>query len=184
MRALICLIFLCFSLCHFGQVISFSISVNALPTCSTCCDGGLCVSPPSGGCNGPYTYSWSAGNTGPTACSPGMYCYNTTYTICVYDNCDTTCKAFTFPPYTGIAELSENSPFFVYPNPVNEVLFIGSKDSHANFVEANFIDILGNKIPCSIKIDKINTSFLAPGCYTLQLKSETGSFYHYKFLKE
>ena len=169
----------------FGQApITFSINIASLPTCSTCCDGGLCVTPPSGGCNGSYTYSWGPGYTGPTGCSPGIYCNNMTYTVCVFDFCDTACKVFTFPPYTGIEELSGNSPFFIYPNPANEMLSIGSKTSKDIFIEATFIDILGNKIPAPYKQEKINTSFLAPGRYTLQLKSEAGAYYHYKFLKE
>lgn len=180
----ILIIFYLLPLTNFAQPpVSFTVNITSLPTCSTCCDGQACVSLPTGGCNGPYTYSWSTSNVGPIACE-GSFCYNTTYFVKVYDICDTTKKFFTFPVYTVIKENKKTSPLKIFPNPVTNILNILEVDDEFINSEIVILNIFGQAISTMSYTNKIDLSKLTQNLYYLKIITKDNKVYHSKFIKK
>ena len=76
---------------------------------------------------------------------------------------------------TGITELTSTNPFSVYPNPVNDDLFIKVSDSYVGTSYVEIFDAIGKLIisePVTSNIKMISMSTKAEGMYTIKLISE------------
>ena len=175
-----------FSLISVAQTpISYTVNITSLPTCSTCCNGAVCVTLPTGGCNGPYTYSFSSSSVGPNACA-NNFCYNTTYSVKVFDVCDTTTKNFTFPVFTSISEHIKVNDLQIYPNPTNEKLTIAFQNFTQTNTQVYVLNSFGQYIKqfnLSVQINEINVNELNSGIYLLYINSN-GTQKLFKFIKQ
>lgn len=94
----------------------------------------------------------------------------------------TLCARFNYapePPINRTATISQVSPVAVYPNPVQDILFVEAKDIEA--VRAT--DILGRTTKIDANNNSLNVSGLAPGVYTLTIKA-AGKTYHTRVVKQ
>jgi hypothetical protein len=78
------------------------------------------------------------------------------------------------------------SPFPVFPNPVNDVLFFDASQFQFNNNTVEIMDVSGRNLSFNTQIDAtkgtINVSALSPGVYWLNIQSEQGTF-SARFLK-
>ncbi len=76
---------------------------------------------------------------------------------------------------TGITEITSANPFSVYPNPVNDDLFIKVSDSYVGTAHIEIYDAIGKLIvsePVTSNIKMISMTSKAEGMYTIKLISE------------
>jgi hypothetical protein len=140
-------------------------------SCETCCDG-IAVANVSGG-NGPYTYSWSDGETTDTATGlcPGKYI------VCVTDvNGCTSCDTIQMD-ITGISFSQENNFISIYPNPANDKIYFPLSEN------VEVINLSGEIILERKNCSGVNVAELANGIYFLNLISGDGNVLHGKFIK-
>ena len=146
-------------------------------SCSTCCDGGIVLTPTGGTAPYNYTLNDSLGNS---IFPPYSNLCPSTYNWCVTDangciTCDT--LVLSFP--TSIINNNIVTDFSIYPNPNN-----GSFTFEHNLKEGNYtleiVDVMGKvvhseNIPIAIGTTKqtISTEQLSTGVYFVNLKSDT-----------
>ena len=183
-RCYILSIFILLNLNNFGQSpITYTINITSMPTCSTCCDGQACVTPPSGGaCAGVYQIVWSNAQTG--SCANG-FCSNTTYTVKVFDSpcSDSTIKTFTMPPFTGIFEYTKNFTIKVFPNPVSNTIFISAEQTEFESSEIEITNCLGQIILILPFQNQVDVSDLTSGYYSIKIITSSKQEYYSKFIK-
>ncbi len=163
--------------------ITCSVNITALPTCSTCCDGVVCVSSPMGGCNASYTYSFSSNGISSATPCENNFCYNTSYFVKVYDLCDTVTKFFTFPVFTGVKENFKSNPIKISPNPVSSILSISDEMNQFLNSEIKIVNTFGQIIFVKHYADKIDVSILEQGIYYLEISNTDKQIHYSKFIK-
>ncbi len=88
---------------------------------------------------------------------------------------NTLCARFNYapePPSNHTATISQTAPVAVYPNPVQDILFIEADDIEA--VKAT--DILGRTTKFEINDNRLNVSTLIPGVYILTIKTSEKTY--------
>jgi hypothetical protein len=82
----------------------------------------------------------------------------------------------------GILELDNSDNLNIYPNPVNNILFIDSKEQ---FDKVEIFNTLGELIKVVNSSDnKISVSDLSPGIYTIAISSDNGFYTVKRLVKE
>jgi hypothetical protein len=150
-----------FATCANSPIASDTSFVDA--SCGNCTDGNATATPVGG--IGPYTYSWSNGQTTQTATGlmPGIY------TVVITDaiGCSTTnTVAVSFP--TSVTEELTAENLSVYPNPSNGNFFIELPNISNAVLE--IVDALGKVVYTGRVVNnKIAISNLAQGVYSLRV---------------
>lgn len=86
-----------------------------------------------------------------------------------------------FELYLSTSNTKENKNYKVYPNPVNNKLYIEMKDEIMS--NAVVIDISGKKLNVIVQNNSINFEALPSGVYFLQFKNRNGDTFTEKLVK-
>ncbi len=140
---------------------------------------------------GPYTYSWSTGDSSQSinfngSMGVGTYPVYLTLTDTTTGCFNTDTLNITVQICAGISDV--NSPKMeIFPNPVNDILNINLSDFSAAELEVNIISTTGQKLKTFKLYGNSNhalyLSGLAKGTYIIEVKSEE-NFDHQTFIKQ
>ena len=180
MKKIICLILLLLSIKLSAQCTGSIIPTYTPESCPGCCDGSLSFSMTSFCAPMSYTISCSSFTVTPASLPLNNLCAGN-YTIYVIDGCcNISCSVNITSASTGITEQQRVSPDIdMYPHPAKELLNISLRDYYEPNVGINVFDISGRKVESSeLKVEngigKLNTSFLNPGIYIIQVQNSKG----------
>lgn len=178
--------------CASSAVKTTTVTVNALPTVTlSIITGPLCInsstqalsSSPAGGVYSGTGVSGSVFN--PTASGAGTFTYAYSYTNTA--GCSaTTSHTVSVGLCTGIAESNIVSIISIYPNPVNELLYVTIESSLINNSTIELYDMIGNLVLTekpSIETTELSLAHLSKGMYTIRILSSNGQRF-IKLIKE
>ena len=136
------------------------------PSCASCTNGVIQMTPSSG--TAPYVYAWTpAGGTASVATGLAQGCY--TVTISDAMACTATVQTCLQGSTVGSENVSKKD-FRIYPNPVNERLFL-EVDQSSRYVIRNLLGEIVLQGPALPGTQVIDVSGLSKGMYSLYLLS-------------
>ena len=83
--------------------------------------------------------------------------------------------------YVSSEDINPNSPYTLFPNPVNDVLYLNGGEGNAATLE--ILDVFGRRVRKHNADENIDVSHLPQGTYVLQIQSD-GMTYRHMFIKE
>lgn len=141
------------------------------PTCPTCCNGNITVTPQNG--HAPYTITTIPAQW-PSA---GNFC-NGTYQYCVTDAWGCTwCDSVTLAGPTSVTDVTGAAPWALYPNPANAELRITDADARGETAE--LFDMRGQLIGRYAVTDaetRIAIGGVSPGLYVVRYRGSVRRF--------
>jgi hypothetical protein len=85
--------------------------------------------------------------------------------------------------YAGIKNYSETA-LIIFPNPVQNHLFIANMDPHFMIEQVSIFDVAGQLVLSEKFKGSIDVSILSGGVYNLEFSDKNGKIRHYKVIKE